>query len=411
MSLTVANLITNFDTFIGDTSTDRISAAERLQYMTEATIWLQEELKNDHMVKTYDLAYLDTVNYYEVTTPLADLLDGADLRRTVGKNFHSMTHKSSREMAEDIANGIVGDDSWSIERRDNIVLLAINATPQNRAIGIDNFSGGVGNWTADITTSDATNITWDQNNAPDDFTSLNYDIDVSQSVNNRAGIVSTAISMDLSQLDNVGVFLIDAWVPDVTFTSSFTIRWGTDSSNYWTTTVTTDIDGDPFASAEWMVLAFDWLVATTVGTPDETDINYFRFDVNYTGSQTDDTDYRYANFRVAQPETLKFYYVSFVVGTDTTGVTDRIVFTATSDIPFFSGKYDQYKYAVAHMAASMAFDNLRLKDDAMKEESRAQKALDRARRIFPQSITKEVKSFKVQGINLSRPAHFRRWVN
>ena len=81
MSVTIASLVTNLDTYLGDSSTDRISQAERFEALTESTAWLLEELGNEHSVNTYTLEYLDTVNYYKVTTPLADLLIGADLRR------------------------------------------------------------------------------------------------------------------------------------------------------------------------------------------------------------------------------------------------------------------------------------------------------------------------------------------
>ena len=130
MSITVATIVNEMDKHIGDASTDRISVTNRLAYVTESVTWLQERLKNDHGLRTYDLSYIDTVNYYLVTTPLADLLDGADLRRRVGKNYRTMTHKSPRELAEEIADRIVGDDSWAIERRDDNIYLSINAVPQ-----------------------------------------------------------------------------------------------------------------------------------------------------------------------------------------------------------------------------------------------------------------------------------------
>ncbi len=398
MSLTVADVQTLFDRYIGDASTNRVTAADRLGYITEATIWLQEELKNDHQIKTYELSYVDTVNYYLVTTPLADLFDGADLRRRVGQNYNTMTHKTSRELAEEISNGIIGDDSWAIERLNGQTELAINATPQFRATNIDNFDGGVSAWTADTVNSDATNVVLDVNETFSGNGSLSYDVNVSQSSNNRATITSTAFSIDLSYLDSTGVFLIDAYLPEVTHISSYTLFWGTDSSNYWSTTVTTDINGNALAVG-WQTLAFDWLGSTKTGSPTDT-ITYFRVDLNYTVAQTNITKCRYDSFRVAKPETLTFYYVSWIVGTDTTGANNLYKFAATSDIPYFSGKYDQYKQAVAHQAAAICFYNLRLPPFAQSEETLASKALERARRAFPMSVTKPVKSFKVQGINL-----------
>ncbi len=398
MSLTISDIQTLFDRYIGDTSTNRVTAADRLGYITESTIWLQEELKNDHLIKTYALSYIDTVNYYLVTTPLADLLEGADLRRQVGQNFQTMTHKSSRELAEEISNQILGDDSWAIERLDKKVQLAINAAPQNRAMNIDNFNGSVSNWTADAVNSDATNVVLDVNETFSGIGSISFDVTVAQSGNNRATITSTAISMNLADVDSTGVFLIDAYLPQTTYISSYTLFWGSDSSNYWSTTVTTDINGNAFAVG-WQTLAFDWLGSSKTGSPTDT-VKYFRIDLNYTGSQADMTKCRYDSFRVAKPETLTFYYASWAVGTDTTGVTTLYKFGATTDIPYFSGEYDQYKQAVAHQAAAICFYNLRLPPYAQAEEALATKALERARRAFPMSITKPVKSFKVQGINL-----------
>lgn len=398
MSCTVSTIQTDMNTYLGDASTDRISANERLQFITEATIWLQEELKNDHLIRTYDLSYVDTVNYYQVTTPLADLLEGADLRRRVGENFQSMTHKSARELAEEAASP--EGDSWAIERRDGDTYLVVSATPKYRAISLDDFDASVTNWTADTTTSDLLNITLDTNEFSSGSGALNFDVDVSQSVNNRAGLYSTTITNSLASVEDTGVFLLDVFIPDVTYISSFTLQWGTTSSNYWSTTVTTDIDGNAFQAGKWITLAFEWSAASTVGSPTSSTIAWYRLDMNYSASQGDDTDFRIDKFRVAKPEVLTFHYASFVVGTSSGS--DVYQFTSTSDIPYFSGKYDQYRKAVAHMAASIAFDTLRLKDDAMKEESRAVKALERARRIFPQSITKEIKSFKVGGINLNR---------
>ena len=94
MAITIVNVITELNTYVGDASTDRISAAERLQSITEATVWLQEETLNDLMNATFALNYYDTVNYYKVTTSIADLLDGADLRREKSDQVLSFTHKS-----------------------------------------------------------------------------------------------------------------------------------------------------------------------------------------------------------------------------------------------------------------------------------------------------------------------------
>jgi hypothetical protein len=347
---------------------------------------------------------MDTVNYYEVTTPLIDLLDGADLRRRVGKNYFSMTHKSSRELAEEIAQGIYGDDSWAVERHDGNVYLAINAVPQFRASGIDNFDEGIGNWTADTVTSDATNLRGDIYNFVNGGQSLEFDVAVGQSVNLRATITSTLLKQNFLPNQNLGVLLLDAYIAaqaiDVT---SYTLYWGTDSSNYWTATVTADINGNAFANQSWFTLAFDWIGSSQVGSPNAAQINYFRIDMNFNGSLTSQVAYHYDSFRIVNPEMLTLYYVSFYVGTDSNG-NELTTFTNTSytDIPYFSDKYDAYVKACGHKAAAFTLEDLRLKDEALNHHAQAEQAFQRVYAIFPSSITKEIKSFAVHGINFAR---------
>jgi len=403
MSVQVNDIQNDLNRYIGDSSTNRISATDRLEYITDATIWLQENLKNDHLMKTYNLSYLDTVNYYLVTSELADLLEGSELRRQTGLNYTGMTHKSPRQLAMDISNGIVLDDAWAIERVNSNVYLVINATPQFQAVVIDNFDSGVGNWTADTSTSDMTNLAENKTNFDQGSASASFDISVGQSANNRATMTSTNnFSLNLTSNLNFGVFLIDTYISgQASNVSSYTLYWGTDASNYWSQTVTTDINGNAFGNTQWQTLAFDWVGATQVGTPTVTSIQYFRIDMNYSGGMTNQTAFYYDFFRVANPETLTFHYASFYVGTSSGG-SNLLTFSSTTDIPFFSGKYDQYRKAVAHKAAEFAFMNLRLREEAALEAAAAQDALRRAYQIYPVSITKEVKTFAVQGINFAR---------
>ena len=109
MSVTVNDILTNFNTQVGDASTDRISAAQRLSYATNAVVWLQETLLNDHQVKSYTFDYFDTINYYNVTSVVPDLLETNNLNTkiikastgtpwTSGGGGAPFTRKSSQEL-------------------------------------------------------------------------------------------------------------------------------------------------------------------------------------------------------------------------------------------------------------------------------------------------------------------------
>lgn len=403
MSITISNIQTDLNSILGDSSTDRISAAERLAAITEATYWAKEELDNDHAVKTYDLNYFDGAHYYKVSTALSDLFEGNDLRRAVGENNTAFTRKDSRGMAEDIAQYST-ESAFSIERRDGNAYLVINHQSKYTGMQAGTFASSTadtGTWTIDETTSDATNLLFNSIDFTEGNSSLQFDVDVSQSVNNRATIInSTLSSEDLTDDKDISSWLLDIKLPEVTYFSSVTFYWGSDSSNYWSVTQTTDMNSAAFAIG-WNTLKFDWLGATMTGTPDVTEIAYFRIDFNYTGSQTDATSYRVDNLRLVRPEKLKFYYSSWDVGTNTSGTAIK-TFTATTDVPYFSAQYDGYRFPVAHKAASIIFRNLRLGQRATEEEQEAYVQMNRVRKIIPKSRTPESKNFKPRGISFMR---------
>jgi hypothetical protein len=412
MSVTIASLKTNFDTYIGDSSTDRVSDAERYQYLTEATVWLQETLGNEHQDVTYDFDYFDTVHYYKVTSVVPDLTEAVELRREEGLNYTPFAYKSARELAQEISS-YATEPSYSIERHDRDAFLAVNLLQcKNKAQQISSFdslTADGGTWVADTTTSDATNLTIDTTDKKEGTASFNFDIDVSQSVNNRATISNSGLtSRNLSDSEDLASWFFRISIPDVTYFSSVTMYWGSSSSNYWSATTTTDLDGNPFVDG-WNRLRIDWRNSSVTGTPDASAITFMRFDFNFTASQADDTDWKIDDLKLAVPETLTLFYTTWFVGTSNAGA-NISSFTATTDVPFFSGQYDGYRYAIAHMAASYAFYALRLPDQGAGEEVQALKAFNRQRKMFPISKVQQTKSFKPMSVNFRRGRYSARGV-
>lgn len=405
MAITVASIQTPFNTFIGDASTDRVSAAERLQYFTEATIWLQTQLDNDHSVRTYSVSYFDTLNSYKINAAISDVLESNALRKISGELVPDLTRKDARQVAYDISSHNF-ESSYAMERRDGNLYLVVNHNSKYTALQVSSFdslTADGGTWAVDATNSDATNLAVDDVDGSFNTTGcLSFDVDVSQSGNNRATIYNDDIaSEDLTGEKDLTSWLLDMKFPEVTNLSSVTFYWGSDSSNYWSVTVTTNYDGTAFTADFNNTLKFTWLGATKTGSPDVEAINYIRIDVNYTGSQTDATSYKIDNLRLVRPEVMTLHYTSWNVGTNSSG-SQLKVFGATSDIPYFSSQYDQYLYAVAHKAASLCFRGLRLYNEADKEEVEAVNEMNRVRKVIPKSRPNELKSFKVRGVAFSR---------
>lgn len=398
------------NTYIGDASTDRISAAERLQYITEATIWLQTQLDNDHSIRTYSVSYFDTINYYKINSAISDVLESNALRRATSERDVDLTRKDARQIAIDIST-YQEESGYALERRDGNLYMAINHFSKYTALQVSSFdslTADGGTWTADTTTSDATNLTVDtvdgSNNTPG---CLSFDISVAQSGNNRATIYNSGLnSEDLTDEKDLTTWFLDVKFPDVTYVTSVTLYWGSDASNYWSVTATTGYDGTAFI-ADWNTLKFAWLGATKTGTPDITAVDYLRIDVNYGASQSDATSFKIDRLRLVRPEIMTLHYTSWNVGT-TSGGSQVKAFTATSDIPYFSGQYDQYLYAVAHKAASLAFKALRLSAESSSEETEGLKEMNLVRKVIPKSRPNEMKNFKIRGIRFFQGGRTRR---
>ena len=401
MSITVQDIINEFNNRVGDSSTDRFSASDRYKYITQGVNFVQEESLNDLSQKPYDLNYFDGIYYYDVTTSLPDLLETNDINtKILSDGGQPFTRKSAEELRAEIGEGFM-EDSYAIERINGKTYLVVNHNSKyNEFIAeeCDSLTSH-GSWSADTSTSDATNLVVDTYNFTQGSGAFKFDIDVSQSGNNRATITnSTLPDADFSDDKDISSWLIDFQFPSVTYITSVTFKWGSSSSNYYSVTSTTDFNGNAFTAAEYITAKFNWLGATVTGTPDDEALTFLEITVNYSASQADATSFYVDNIRIVRPEKLRFYYTSWAVGTDASGNVIT-AFSATTDIPYFSGQYDQYKFPTADYAAARAFKDLRLYTEADRLEADARRSITTKSKIFPKSLSREVKSFKVKGIN------------
>jgi hypothetical protein len=88
-------------------------------------------------------------------------------------------------------------------------------------------------------------------------------------------------AIDLTTLLNLGALFTWINFSDATALNSITLKWGTNSSNYWSKTVTAPHDRTAFESNAWTLQRHDWNSATKTGTPDESAITWLEIGVNY----------------------------------------------------------------------------------------------------------------------------------
>jgi len=158
---------------------------------------------------------------------------------------------------------------------------------------MDTYDGD-GTWTADGA-SDALNVTTDTTIYKRGSGCVNYDVDVSQSANNYADVyIDDMTAVNLAEYDSNGYFFMWYYIPDSTNVIGFTFRWGSDSSNYWSDTVTTQHDETSFADG-WNILRFSWKSAAqagAMGSPNSSALDYAMLRISYSAGQTDMTDCR-----------------------------------------------------------------------------------------------------------------------
>lgn len=91
---------------------------------------------------------------------------------------------------------------------------------------------------------------------------------------------SSLTPLDLTAHENVSTLFMWVYMPTGADITAVDLRWGSDSSNYYHYSATTTQQGTSFVNG-WNLLAFPWVSATQVGTPDVTEIDYTRVTFTY----------------------------------------------------------------------------------------------------------------------------------
>lgn len=194
--------------------------------------------------------------------------------------------------------------------------------------------------------------------ATDQYEGYDFTSSISFTFNGTAGTLtnSTIHAVDLSIFQNRSNIYMDIFAGSVTNLSSYTLKIGTDASNYYQFTATTDYLGAAFA-AQWQKIKFGWSTApTTVGTPTITNIHYIQLTVTCSGSTNLGT-FRVQNFFVSANVPLTMTYYSTNMVTTALGVQAQVFASsaATTDLPLWSGRWDAATEAFINSVLEIIF--------------------------------------------------------
>lgn len=400
--LAIQNLVNDY---ILDTTTNSVTNAARLRAISEAVKSLYNDFEFDFTNKRYQLDYFDRVNFYDITSSVKGFAEPVDLRREEGKHLDYFTRKSPREMAVEITEG-VSEKGFAIEKRDRANWVSINYKSENEATVIHNCDSTtqVSEIEVDTTNSDALLLTIDHGEFKEGTGSVNFDLDIDQSANQRMTVMyNLTTTLDMSKEEDLSSQIFWAYLPAVSGDSSSVMvgYWGQNSSNYWSGIVEKDINGNDFVSG-WNRVKVNWAEAAKTGSPDSSKIAWARIDINHNAS-ADNTDYRIDEVLMVKPERLYLHYQSWFVGVaSTSSVEEFFEFYNVNNIPFYSGLYDFFDVYVAHKAAAILFRQMGLMTEADREELIATREQTNLKRKFPSTRLSTTKNLKVAGLNFNK---------
>ena len=167
--------------------------------------------------------------------------------------------------------------------------------------GMDSLTAN-GTWAAG---GNASNLTLDELEYVHGSGCLNFELAASGSVGYIE--ISDMDDVDLSDYDEIGALFVNVYIPDPDIITNFILRWGNDSSNYWSATVTSPHDQSSFKTG-WQLLRFEWNGATETGTVAPATVDYLRLSVTYDG--TAETDVRADKISCSKGEIYELEYYS-----------------------------------------------------------------------------------------------------
>ncbi len=222
-------------------------------------------------------------------------------------------------------------NQFTINYNTGIKTIRINAPLLNPPIiisDIDSITDN-GTWTVGGTGS---NLTVDNTNFAQGSGSLKFNSTVG-----TAYIENTTMSaVDLTDDLNQSSLFVWVYIPTGADLTSVDLRWGTDTSNYYHETVTTNQQGNAFING-WNLCEFDWATATTVGSPTVSSIKYGRITLIVTATST---GIRVNGMNDILGTVLSYeYYSKYLFRDSSTGAFQE---TVTADSNFINLDTDSY---------------------------------------------------------------------
>lgn len=320
MAYTRANAVSDLAGIIHSTNTSKLTNLNEL--LQRAGRKVLAEIDPDETIRSTEITNGLHTDIYDYTAPndlkgnkVVDLRKQA--RRQVGDSF---SQSFSKEFDKRKLNNTI-----QVRNNSGTKTIRISKTTDYPPVVINeaNHLTSNGTWAA---TASAQNLTRDNQYWLTGGASLNFDL----ASGGSTGYIenSTMAQVDLTDHDEISDIFVRVYIPDTSIITNFILRWGNDSSNYWSRTVTAPFDQSTFHTG-WNILRFAWNGATETGTVAPATVDYLRLTVTYNG--TAETDIRVNRIASSRAQIYELdYYSKFPFRTN--GGTWQETISADDDI-------------------------------------------------------------------------------
>jgi hypothetical protein len=311
-----------------------------------------------------------------------------DIRPQAGRNGETFTQ--GYEMNFDLTKDWSFDNQIYTQWNTGVKSLRLSA-PFITAPIVLSDTGSLTGWAA---TTGASTITLDQTNNVAGGGALVFNLLAS----NATGYIETSSlsAVDFTSYVNNSTGFLWVYFPSGSAVTSVDLRWGSDSSNYYTATATTTQAGLSF-QAGWNLLAFPW-PSTATGSPTLTSYKYVRVNFNYNSNLQ--TGVKICNLKFAQGQYLEaLYYSKYLFRDPSTNAFQEIVTDINDNNKIINLDTESYNLFFNKLAYFVA-QQLQGSDagwDAAFFDSEYQAALTKYKALNPsEAIMKAETYYKIQ---------------
>ncbi len=280
MSYSVQDAKTDLEGILHGTTNSQITNLDQIFNRTARTLLLDVDPQETKRIVQFAGPIFNTVFDYPIATDLKGngIVDVRPQIKRMPRDVFGQQYNQNFDVSKNNVYTIA--DSFTINFNTGIKTIRVNApflpTPLiiNQAENITEN----GTWSVGGT---ASNLTVNNQNFVSGAGALQYDIATG------TGYVenSTMSAVNLTAHLNQSTLFTYVYMPTGSQYTSVTLRWGSSASNYYEVTTSVTQQNTTFQNG-WNLLAFPWLGATVVGSPDVTAINYLRVTSIVTANQT-----------------------------------------------------------------------------------------------------------------------------